>query len=62
MTAADEVDGVQMASIHLEYASIRTRIVFPWNGPVKSRCSLAHGLGGHFQGLSGAGGGEDSTC
>ena len=29
MTAADDVDGVQMASIHFECTSIRTRIVFP---------------------------------
>ena len=41
---------------------MRTRIVFPWNGPAKSRCSFAQGLDGHFQGLSGAGGGEDCTC
>ena len=61
-TAADEVDGVQMASIHLECASMRTRIIFPLNCLAKSRCSLTHGLDGHFQGLTGASGGEDCTC
>ena len=60
--AADRVDCVQTASIHLECASLRTRIVFLWNGPAKHRCSLAHGLDGHFQGSSGAGGGGDCTC
>ena len=59
MTEAEEVDGVQTASIHFEWASIMTRMFFPSNGPKKSRCRHAQGLVGHFQGLSGATGGVD---
>ena len=38
----------QLVSINLEWVSMATRMVFPWKGPAKSRCSLAHGLVGHF--------------
>ena len=57
ITAEDEVDGVHVASIRLEWASIPTRIYFPSNGPAKSRWILAHGLLVHLYGLSGATGG-----
>ena len=59
MTVCDVALGVQNASIHLEWGSIRMRNILFSNGPAKSRCSRAHGMDGHFQGLRGATGGED---
>lgn len=52
---ADEVDSIQAASIYSECASMRTKIVIPWNDPAILKCNLAQGLDSHFQGLSDAG-------
>ena len=60
MTVCDVALGVQNASIHALGVGVNQNenILFS-NGPAKSRCSRAHGMDGHFQGLRGATGGED---
>lgn len=46
------------ASIHLEWVSMNTRIIFPNNiGPATSKCNLAHGQVGHLHSCSGVTGG-----
>ena len=57
MVASDDVDETIVTSNHLEWASTRTRKVFPKNGPAWSMCSRAQGRAGHSHGWSGAGGG-----
>ena len=37
ITAAEDVEGVEAVSIHLECASITIRMFFPSNGPAKSK-------------------------
>ena len=50
---------VQIASIHLEWVSIRTIIIFPCTGPAQSRWKRAHGLVGQLHGCNRANDGMD---
>ena len=61
ITEAEEVDRVQTASIHFEWASMMMRMFLPSNEPRKSKWSHAQGLVSHLQEFNGAAGGEDCT-
>ena len=56
-TARDVVDDIGNTSIHLLWASTRTRKFCPMNSPAKSIWSLDQGIPGQLHGCNGAGGG-----
>ena len=58
-TVLGVAETVGKAFIHFEWESTTTGIIFPWNGPAKSMCSLTQGLDCHFHGCSGATRGAD---
>ena len=57
ITTLDAEPDVGIASIHFEWASMMSRIMWPWTGPAQSICSLAQGRVGHVQGCIGVAGG-----
>ena len=61
ITTVDVAFLVGKDSIYFECASSMTKNIRFSKGHAKSRCSLDHGLLGHFHGLSGASGGDERT-
>ena len=57
MVTLEVAEFTQWISIHLEWASVISKNIFPMKGPAKSTCTSDQGRPGHSQGCNGEQGG-----